>query len=324
MITKIRPDSSNQRIESEKPEIIALYRPFNRIRIAKYVTISLIGIGLSGCATFYLHSDSDQKAMEAAIAGYNAANTAQATALEEQGKLLTTQIQAERTAIVTKQLALRDNQIVQWIDNPKDQNDEKYGIRAEIGNRASYLLIDGNPVASDPENGLTELQKAIPDGITLSEQRQSLRANQQSIEDDQKSVSKAIAKYEAANGKAIKYCDKNGQGLSPSPPEISNDALKEYENISTQCKQLAETLNLTKQYQEGLASNGPFLAVVFGELPTESLNGALYQTARRAKAMKSLLDANMALQKTTKSQFELLEQQYQCELKRENTPGPSS
>lgn len=323
MIIKIIPDSSKQRIESEKPGIIAVNRHFSRNRINKFVAINLISFGLSGCATFYLHSDSDQKAMEAAIEGYSAANAAQTKTLEEQGKVLATQMQEERTAIVTKQLALRDNQIVQWIDKPDDQNNQTYGIRAEIGNRASYLLIDGNPVTSHPENGLTELQKAIPDEIDLSEQRQSLRANQQSIESDQKSVSKAIARYEAANGKAIKYCDKNGQGLSPPPPGISDVAQTEYENISTQCKQLAETFNLSKQYQDDLISNGPFLAVVFGNNPAESLNGALYQTARRAKAMKGLLDANMALQKTTKSQFELLEQQYQCELKRENAPGPS-
>ena len=323
MIIKIIPDSSKQRIESEKPGIIAVNRHFSRNQINKFVAINLISFGLSGCATFYLHSDSDQKAMEAAIEGYSAANAAQTKTLEEQGKVLATQMQEERTAIVTKQLALRDNQIVQWIDNPKDQNDAKYGIRAEIGNRASYLLIDGNPVTSDPENGLAELQKAIPDGIDLSEQRQSLHTNQQVIAGAQKSVSKAIARYEAANGKTIKYCDKNGIGLSPSPPDISKDALKEYEDISRKCKQLAETLIPTKEYQDNLMSNGPFFAVVFGDTPPESLNGALYQTARRAKAMKSLLDANMALQKTTKSQFELLEQQYQCELKGENAPGPS-
>ncbi len=330
MIIKTIPDSSKQRIESEKPGIIAVNRHFSRNRINKFVAINLISFGLSGCATFYLHSDSDQKAMEAAIEGYSTANTAQTKTLEEQGKVLATQMQEERTAIVTKQLALRDNQIVQWIDNPDDQNNPTYGIRAEIGNRASYLLIDGNPVASDPENGLTELQKAIPDGIDLSEQRQSLRTFQQSITDAQKSVSKAIARYEAANGKTIKYCDKNGQGLSPAPPEISKDALKEYNDISDGCKELAQKVNLAKQYEKVLPDSH-FLKVVFGYAPTklegnppkEILNGALYQTARRAKAMKGLLDASTALQKTTKSQFELLEQQYQCELKRENAPGVS-
>ena len=278
---------------------------------------------LEGCSTFYLHNDSEQKAMESAISGYQEANAAHIKALEEQGNYLAAQMKAERSAIVTKQFMLRDNQLAQWIDKPKDQLNEQYGLNAEIGNRASYLLVDGNPVGANPVNGITELKNAIPDGIELSSSRQTLQLSQRQIDNWRKAVSKAIANYEVANGATIKYCDKNGQGLSPPAPETGGDALEMYNRLSDQCKHLADIVSRANASEENLNLKTDFLKVLLGKAPDEILNGALYQTARRAKAMKTLIDANIALQKTAKSQFELLEKQYQCELKKENAAGPS-
>jgi hypothetical protein len=278
---------------------------------------------LEGCSTFYLHNESEQKAMESAISGYQEANTAQIKALDEQGNYLAAQMKAERTAIVNKQFALRDNQLAQWIDKPNYQSDQKYGINIAIGERASYLLVDGDAIGGHSREGIDKLNKDIPDRINLSIERLKLQSKQRDIDDGRKAVSKAIANYEAANGTTIKYCDKNGQGLSPPAPETDGDALELYNRLSDQCSHLAEFVSDANEYAKKLGLKSPFWKVLLGKESPENLNGALYQTARRAIAMKALIDTNIALQKTAKSQFELLEKQYQCELKNENTAGPT-
>ncbi len=151
MITKIRPDSSNQRIESEKLRIIALYRHFSRNLIAKFLTLSVISIGLSGCSSLYFHSDSDQKLIDEAQKGFAAAKTEQIIALDIRSGLVATEITRQRQAVIEDELALRDNQIALLLDSTKAQEDD---VRDNLSKRMENIVgkDNVNVVFRDPKN----------------------------------------------------------------------------------------------------------------------------------------------------------------------------
>lgn len=328
-----------------------LHPTIRRRKRSGYVLSASLALLLSGCSTLYFHSDADQTAMEKAVAGFQAAKTAQMQALDDQRKELTAQMQGKRTAVVVKQLALRDERLVGWINKLKNLDNQdkknKETLKKEwneefervIGLRAVELLSN----RGNEKVGLEELGN-LPSGKTIASDLEILRALLRGVKDDQLEVEKDKSAYLQAHGESIQWCDGASRELAPLPSSANDkpEIKAAYDGLKNSCQELRETIGKHQCWRINYCATSPIILLASGGIQVEDAvpsavakeycpndtcpdattiidgkkPGAIYKTAQRAAAINALLKSSTAVRKTTAERLAKLEQRFKCELKK--------
>lgn len=266
-------------------------------------------------AQFYLHSPSEEAAATAAVEGLKSARVAHVAAIDDHKTYLATALQAERNAVMEREIALRDARLTVLI-----------GEGAPDG--ASGVLGDSIAQDLDRVAGVGTADLAALGTLKLdftSRQLERLRIRKEELAASRDSN---IRLFELGGG-AGEYCDDAGQGVIQETKPSRNGGA--FALIRLRCGNLRQTvaqINNTVAvgvFPAGSSASRPLRAVAQALL-TNELGNDLPQQSELAKAlrqqrdMNNLSQAHKALTAELNKQLRALERYHACEQKRVMQP----
>ncbi|MBK8211976.1 MAG: hypothetical protein IPK78_20590 [Rhodospirillales bacterium] len=314
--------SGGRRAGEGRPQ---LHRHPRRI-LAPLAALAVAGsLGLAGCNSIYLHSADNQKAMEQARAGFDAARKSQLEALAAQNMALAELNVRQRTTEIRWEFADRDFAVARILDGEQT-------ARTEAGDMLQGLI--GTSTAPQvwrrvPPTGATE---PTPMATFLEDYAKHQRQMAQRRQTADRSATAFIAR----GGKVRNACDERGAPLRPGVdydvPAGNAKAAEAAKTYADDCHTLQVAwANTLGQWEQTTASGSspafqhqPAVArCILGVPGACGGNGTLYPDFAEHHAAQQLISDAQKAAAAAKANLEALQLSYECAKKQEQAPGPS-
>jgi hypothetical protein len=279
--------------------------------------IVALGVSMQACGTFYVHSDADQKAMDGAVTGAEAARTAQLASLAAHREVMQRLVGEERAAVTAENIRLRDGILTIAINGS-----DSAALDRSVSREVSLLIGAGQfPDVNRNGQGLGGAASFAHFAADLATMRRQLAA-------DARTVRLFESTATAKGVRILSPCNSKGAGLVVEAG-TDKEAVAAAATLGLLCDDLAgSSAELERPYAAAAASSA-LVACLLGQRDScgtadRPQSGLLYEATADALDIDKLVALNASLAKAAQAELAALEKTYACAVQAEASGNPGA